>query len=1153
MQKPMKYVLGLDIGIGSVGWAVIRCERKARIENFGVRIFDSGENEKRKSRASQKRRMYRSRRRLARRRAHRKERLRFWFQKQGLATIREVCEYFDGITCDPITLRVRALDEKISPVELVACMIHISNHRGYREFYDFDDGEIEESDEEERQNAESVQAVRELMGRGRYRTVAEMIAHDDIFSREGIPFPCYRNRDGYNKRYIMPRDEVEKEARMILTAQQQYHKAITDPFVEKIMGILFSQRDFEDGPGDAGDIRRIYHGFDGSEGACRFYREEKCGHRFTYLADEYALINILSQYRYVHAESGELLFPAEFAREVLAFAVRQGSVQLNDVKRIAKKYGLKIICRAEKKQDTPLPKAMKFLTSVKPILEGAGFDWEKLISEDAADMNSLLNRIGETLSVNITPDRRRKKLRKIMELDGHPEVIETLVRHKFSGTTNVSNKYMQGAVAAFLEGDIYGKYQDSVNRELMRETYPHRQYKLAPFQKDFDFYRNPVVMRSISEARKAINRIIEEYGSPYAVNIEVGSDLGRSFQQREEITKEQRENEKKKQKARKEIAELLQCSESEVSAAMLERYLLGEEQNWQCMYSGRPMDKQSAIRNADKRFEIDHIVPFSLVLDNTIHNKVLVYAAENQRKGQHVPLEYLVGEAGKQFRARVNSLSRKISKKKYKYLMVESAGDSDTIKEWKSRNLNDTRYISRFLVNYLKENLMFRPADEDDPRRPEVYAVKGAITSQMRRAWLNKRTWGRYDKSELKKVTYLDHAVDAIVVACCIPVYVEMTAIHQRLQRILKENGGIPNAEYDAVLSAAKAELNKYYRISLAKIEYNLTQRNCRPSLVPDLRREVDVRLQDPDLIRFFEAEQAKQENRPAHGLNETEASIRDKFRMDIMKFYCDDPSFARGLEMPFTVHVPSRKAKGKITGDNAVRIVRDGTGSFKLIRKLVDTLTIGDLNKLYTNDEDLRESLHALLNGCGEKVTIREALEKRGEAQFRTQKGIYVRRVTLRADPERTLHKQISENNYSDLPDASYYCVEVYHDREGKTRTTGISFSDIVIRDGRVRLKETYRHPENYGKHCLYLFTNDYIRILKADGTKKFEGYYRAVSNINQGAFSYERFNSPLQRGKVFTIAQKDVVEKFEIDPIGRIGGKIRCGEPLSLAKVSE
>ena len=100
------------------------------------------------------------------------------------------------------------------------------------------------------------------------------------------------------------------------------------------------------------------------------------------------------------------------------------------------------------------------------------------------------------------------------------------------------------------------------------------------------------------------------------------------------------------------------------------------------------------------------------------------------------------------------------------------------------------------------------------------------------------------------------------------------------------------------------------------------------------------------------------------------------------------------------------------------------------------------------------------------------------------------------------------------------------------------------------MRLKPAYVRPEGYKEHCLYLFTNDYIRILKADGTIKFEGYYRSVGNINQSVFYYERFNTPVKQGKVFTIAAKDTVEKFDIDPIGRIGGKIRCGEQLSSAR---
>ena len=72
----MKYIIGLDVGIGSVGWAVVRNEENCkRIEDFGVRIFDSGEDLKKQKRESQIRREYRGTRRQIRRRRQRKERL----------------------------------------------------------------------------------------------------------------------------------------------------------------------------------------------------------------------------------------------------------------------------------------------------------------------------------------------------------------------------------------------------------------------------------------------------------------------------------------------------------------------------------------------------------------------------------------------------------------------------------------------------------------------------------------------------------------------------------------------------------------------------------------------------------------------------------------------------------------------------------------------------------------------------------------------------------------------------------------------------------------------------------------------------------------------------------------------------------------------
>ena len=1166
MKYPVKYVLGLDIGIGSVGWAVIRCDGEARIEDFGVRIFDSGENSHKKSRKSQERRGFRSARRLIRRRAHRKERIRFWFQKQGLASEKEIREFFAGTEKNIIVLRVRALDEKITPAELAACMIHISNHRGYRDFYDPAPDGVE--DKELLRDMQGVEEMRRMLKEGGYRSVAEMFARNEEFGVPGSAFRRYRNRQNVEKRYIMPREELEKEAELILKSQQKYYSAITDEFVAKILDILFSQRDFEDGPGDPSDEHRPYQGFAGTEGNCRFYPDEKRGCRFTRLADLYALVNVLSQYRYFDEKTGELHFSSGLAEELLSFAEEAGGLSQKDVQAIAKKHGIKVFTKSGKKAE-PITQAVKYLKAVKPLFEGAGFDWKALLAEDACDMeNCLLNRVGTVLSRCITPRRRREQLKKIERLAGCAQsfgLIEKLTRLRISGTANVSYKYMEGAISAFRAGEIYGNFQAEFRKEELETLYKNRRYKLAAFGKEFEFYKNPVVMRSICETRKAINRVIEEYGSPYAINLEVGSELNRSFEERQKIDAEQSGNEARRRADKKEIAELLGIAESEVTAGMCERYALGKEQNWQCLYSGRAIDKAAAVRNADRQFEVDHIVPFSLVLDNTLQNKALVFHEENQKKGQRVPLEYLNGEAEKELKKRVNALfrSRKISEKKYNYLFAKSASDTELMESWKSRNLNDMRYISRFLVQYLDRNLQFRPSETGDASRPKVYAVKGAITSRMRRLWLNRDTWGRQDKAALKQITYLDHAADAIVVACCLPAYVEMTAVHQRLRRMLKANGGVPNGEYEKVLAAAKENIGKFYRIPESRVEYLLTRQNACPALIRDLRREVDIRLQDPDIIGYFKAERAwleKSGNRtgreePIEAKSESLIAAESKFRQETLAFYRNDPDFAKSLKMPFTVHVPSRKASGKVTDANAVRIVEQDGKKFSLSRKAVSELTGEDLKNLYTRDEDLRRSLAETFEGRKGTEKLGNILAERGEKEFVTRQGTPVRRVTLRGGKEhseRMLRKQISENNYSLLPDSSYYCVEIYRNHRGKTCVAGIAYSDIVVQAGKVRLKEDYCHPEGYGEHCMYLFRNDYIRI-SSGGTVKFEGYYRSVGNINRKKFSYERYNTPFRKGKEFGIAERDTVEKIEVDPIGRLGGIIRCGEPLSSVKGNE
>ena len=91
----MKYVIGMDIGIGSIGWSVIRSDADCkRIEDFGVRIFEPGENASDRKSNSQIRREYRSVRRVLRRRKHRKELLKAHLENIGLTTIDRINEYF---------------------------------------------------------------------------------------------------------------------------------------------------------------------------------------------------------------------------------------------------------------------------------------------------------------------------------------------------------------------------------------------------------------------------------------------------------------------------------------------------------------------------------------------------------------------------------------------------------------------------------------------------------------------------------------------------------------------------------------------------------------------------------------------------------------------------------------------------------------------------------------------------------------------------------------------------------------------------------------------------------------------------------------------------------------------------------------------------
>ncbi|VEH67456.1 Uncharacterized protein conserved in bacteria [Rodentibacter pneumotropicus] len=73
-NNPLNYILGLDLGIASIGWAVVEIDEESspiRLIDVGVRTFERAEVAKTGESLALSRRLARSSRRLIKRRAER--------------------------------------------------------------------------------------------------------------------------------------------------------------------------------------------------------------------------------------------------------------------------------------------------------------------------------------------------------------------------------------------------------------------------------------------------------------------------------------------------------------------------------------------------------------------------------------------------------------------------------------------------------------------------------------------------------------------------------------------------------------------------------------------------------------------------------------------------------------------------------------------------------------------------------------------------------------------------------------------------------------------------------------------------------------------------------------------------------------------------
>ncbi|AGH49278.1 hypothetical protein G432_07765 [Sphingomonas sp. MM-1] len=735
-------VFGIDLGIASCGWAVLRQPQRdgdpGEIVDLGSWMFDVPETDKERTPTNQVRRGNRLLRRVIRRRAQRMVEIRRLFHDHGLLA-GHAPEALKRAGLDPWDLRARSLDKVLEPAALAVALGHIAKRRGFKSAARRKEANTAGDDQK---MLKALEATHERLGR--YRTIGEMFARDpDFESRK-------RNRDGMFDR-TQGRDDLLHEVGEIFKAQRRLGSALATAELEQAFtAIAFRQLPIQ-------DSERLV-------GLCQFEPKEKRAARFAPSFERFRLLQRLTNLRVVTVE-GERPLTAD---EIAAAAADLGRTAKLSVKEVRKRIGLAADHRfAAFKADE---EDRDIIARTGEALHGT-YRLRKALGEGlwAEMLPGQLDAIAHALSFFETQDVILKELDKLDLPAGVRDAIATGLDAgafaRFKGTGHISARAARALLPHLEAGLRYDQactkagYDHAASRWAKREQVADK----AAFNRlvtDMGAeIANPIARKSLTEALKQLWAMRNRWGLPDAIHIELARDVGNSLEKRREIERAIEKNTAARERERGEARDLLGIDD--VSGDTLLRYRLWKEQAGRCPYTDAPIPP-GAIIATDNSFQVDHILPWSRFGDDSFANKVLCATAANQRKKGQTPCEWITAAQGEEgwatFVARIEGNAAFRGPKKRNYVLKNA---KEAEERFRARNLNDTRYAARLLAEAVK---LFYPEGErqDKGGVRRVFTRPGGLTAALRHAWgveaLKKRDGKRVDDAR-------HHALDALVVA----------------------------------------------------------------------------------------------------------------------------------------------------------------------------------------------------------------------------------------------------------------------------------------------------------------------------------------------------------------------------------------------------
>ena len=762
-MSKMRYRLALDLGSTSLGWAMIRLkdDQPFAVIKAGVRIFSDGRNPKDGSSLAVTRRMARGMRRRRDRLLKRKARMMRLLIEHGFfpddTAIRQALT-----NINPYELRAKGLDTALSPAEFARALFHINQRRGFKS-----NRKTDKKDNDSGALKTAISALRQQLdpegSEGKARTVGELLWRR-MQSGTGVRARYRETRvtkdDGkarIDKSYdlYIDRAMVEAEFDALWAKQaslnpQQFHEAAR----LALKDCLLHQR----------RLRPVVPG------------------RCTLMPDfERAPLALPSQQRFrIYQEVNHLRVLGPHLQDTALNLAQRNAVvdalehhgkrSFTQIKALLKLPGSAKFNLEDEKRLELKGNATSALLSKKDFFGPTWFDFSHQ-QQDAIVMRLLTEESEAALIAWLQTDfeldePRANAIANASLAEGYGNLCaEALARILpcMQGDVMTYDKAVQAAgfdhhsqiSHAAVSGEIlpslpyYGEY-------LQRHVGFGTGNPEDPPEKRFGKIANPTVHIGLNQVRTVVNALIRRYGHPREVIVEVARELKQNQEQRKEQQQQQAQNQMRNERLRADAAGILGIAFERVRQADIQKLILWEELSRdpaerRCPYSGVQI---SAAMVLSDEVEIEHILPFSQTLDDSLNNKTVATRRANRVKGNRTPFDARADfeREGWTYSDILNRAELMPRNKRYRFGADGYQKWLRDDKDFLARALNDTRYLSRVAREYL--SLIC-------PQATRV--IPGQMTAMLRRRFGLNDILG--PDGEKNRNDHRHHAVDACVIA----------------------------------------------------------------------------------------------------------------------------------------------------------------------------------------------------------------------------------------------------------------------------------------------------------------------------------------------------------------------------------------------------